>query len=223
MEKKSTVLLIVIAVATLLVAVVGSTFAFFAIQETNNAKVNVTTTTAKGSDVFSATGSGALSLTVTNDVMQESATEDAEGNNTITKEAASAKDNHMVISLTAGSGKATCEYDLVWAENVAKTEGYIAYAKTAAAAEGALEYTIQAASTNTAHKVVEVNMDAIEDNVLGHFTIVDEYANANEATTETWTFTTKFYNLPVSQAIQMGKTYTGQVAVKNVVCSNSAN
>jgi len=40
MDKKSTVLLTVIAVATLLVAVVGSTFAFFAIQETNTAKVS---------------------------------------------------------------------------------------------------------------------------------------------------------------------------------------
>ena len=65
-------------------------------------------------------------------------------------------------------------------------------------------------------------MDEIENNVLGHFTIEDTYEEASAATTETWTFTTKFYNLPVSQAIQMGKTYTGQVAVKNVVCSNTA-
>lgn len=211
MDKKSTVLLTVIAVATLLVAVVGSTFAFFAIQETNTAKVDVTTTTAKGSDVFSATGTGALSLTITNDVMQEAATADG------AVVAASATDDHMVVSLTAGSGKATCEYDLVWTES--STE---AYAKTAAAAEGALEYTIQATSTNTDHSVAEVNMDKIENNVLGHFTIEDSYEEASAATTETWTFTTKFYNLPVSQAIQMGKTYSGQVAVKNVVCSNTA-
>jgi len=215
MDKKSTVLLTVIAVATLLVAVVGSTFAFFAIQETNTAKVDVTTTTAKGSDVFSATGSGTLALTITNDVMQEAATADG------AVVAASATDNHMVVSLTAGSGKATCEYDLVWTESSA--EGYVAYAKTAAAATDALEYTIQATSTNTDHSVAEVNMDAIENNVLGHFTIEDSYEEASAATTETWTFTTKFYNLPVSQAIQMGKTYSGQVAVKNVVCSNSAN
>ena len=60
MERKNTILLTVIAVATLLVAVVGATFAFFAVQADSNAKVEIETTTAKAADSFVATGSGVL-------------------------------------------------------------------------------------------------------------------------------------------------------------------
>lgn len=52
MEKKNTLLLTVIAVATLLVAVVGATFAYFGsfdVQTTNKAGVNVTTEAAQAS------------------------------------------------------------------------------------------------------------------------------------------------------------------------------
>jgi predicted ribosomally synthesized peptide with SipW-like signal peptide len=48
MDKKNTVLLTVIAVATLLVAVVGATFAYFSAQVTNN---NQTTTTLKAAEL----------------------------------------------------------------------------------------------------------------------------------------------------------------------------
>ena len=52
MEKKNTLLLTVIAVATLLVAVVGATFAYFGSFNTtveNKAAVNVTTGASKSS------------------------------------------------------------------------------------------------------------------------------------------------------------------------------
>lgn len=55
MDKKNTMLLTVIAIATLLVAVVGATFAYFSVTATNNA----TATTASGS----ATSSGSITLT----------------------------------------------------------------------------------------------------------------------------------------------------------------
>ncbi len=47
MEKKNTMLLTVIAVATLLVAVVGATFAFFSLQVTGTSETNGTVTAAK--------------------------------------------------------------------------------------------------------------------------------------------------------------------------------
>ena len=55
MEKKNTLLLTVIAVATLLVAVVGATFAYFGsfdVQTTNKAGVNVSTEAAKESSLI---------------------------------------------------------------------------------------------------------------------------------------------------------------------------
>ena len=50
MDKKNTMLLTVIAIATLLVAVVGATFAYFSVTATNNA--TATTATALPSSVL---------------------------------------------------------------------------------------------------------------------------------------------------------------------------
>ena len=65
MEKKNTLLLTVIAVATLLVAVVGATFAYFgSFTATVNDKANVSVTTGNvQASTFITTG-GALSLNV---------------------------------------------------------------------------------------------------------------------------------------------------------------
>lgn len=210
MDKRSTVLLTVIAVATLLVAVVGSTFAFFAVQETNNAKVEVTAQTAAGSDVFSATGSGALSLDVTNEKMMQA-------NGGVDVVATSDEDNSMVVELTAGTGKATCTYDLVWSETSAT-----AYEKSATAdAKGyTKEFTLAGESTGLT-PIDEINVDAIAENgVLGTYTISNTAGEAK--TVQNWTFTAKFYNLDVDQATQMNKTYAGNVTVKNVKCTNEA-
>jgi len=204
MEKKNTILLTVIAVATLLVAVVGASFAFFAVQETNNANVDITTTTAKASDVFSATGSGALSLNVTNDVMQEASS-------TSNPVAVSAEDSNMKVSLTAGSGKASCTYKITYTNTGAE------YKMTANAANG-LEYTI--AGTDGTQTIAETNMDKVTS--FGPFTIEDTYEEASAATVQTWTFTAKFYNLAVEQNDHLNKTYSGTFKVTDVVCTNAS-
>ena len=72
MEKKNTILLTVVAVATLLVAVVGASFAFFAVDQSQNlANVKVETTTASAQDQFISTGSGAIELDITTAKMQK--------------------------------------------------------------------------------------------------------------------------------------------------------
>lgn len=208
MDKKNTILLTVIAVATLLVAVVGSTFAFFAVQSTNQADVKVTTTTAKESDVFSATGTGAMILTVNNDVMMESSI--PEGSTGVV--AATDSDESLVVTLKAGSGIATCTYDLVW-----KDTSTTAYKKTTGAT--ALEYTIAGTSEGLT-PIAEINVDAASK--LGSYEITNKYAD-NNTTTQNWKFTTTFYNLATDQKDQLNKTYTGSVTVQNVVCRNAAD
>ena len=67
MDKKNTMLLTVIAVATLLVAVVGATFAYFSINTTagDNAKTTITGTTPENvSSAIALTGSKDLKLTL---------------------------------------------------------------------------------------------------------------------------------------------------------------
>ena len=66
MDKKNTMLLTVIAVATLLVAVVGATFAYFSVTGTNDAKTTVVTTEAEEVGTVALTNpTSAMSITLT--------------------------------------------------------------------------------------------------------------------------------------------------------------
>ena len=69
MEKKNTMLLTVIAVATLLVAVVGATFAFFSLQVTGTSETNGTVTAAK-------VGTATISTVAANKTLKLSLTAD---------------------------------------------------------------------------------------------------------------------------------------------------
>lgn len=71
MEKKNTMLLTVIAVATLLVAVVGATFAFFSLQVTGTSGTNGTVTAAKvgTATISTVTENATLKLDLTADDM----------------------------------------------------------------------------------------------------------------------------------------------------------
>ena len=225
MDKKNTILLTVIAVATLLVAVVGASFAFFAVQETNTADVKVETSTAKGSDIFTATGTPTLSLSVTNDKMQKLAGKDSPTDEELTEAGLLVSDNSMKVTLKAGTGKATCTYKLAY------TSTGDVYTKTTGADK---EYTLT--GTDGTQGFAETNMDALANTLAAEdavYTITNE-ASANEATEQTWTFTAKFYNLTINQGAvqgadgqvtstgQLNKNFAGSVKVTEVKCSNEA-
>lgn len=218
MEKKNTVLLTVIAIATLLVAVVGATFAYFSVNMTNNnADVTVKATTAKASDVFTSTGDGTLSLDITNAVMQEA---DA-GDDVL----ADSDSGELTVSLNAGSGNASCDYELWLKPDTATASA--PYTKTAAAGS-LLEFTVAGTddTTPTAQTFAEVNIPnslAATGVKLGSYTIADTYDTGLTATTQTWTLSAKFYNLNVDQNLLTDHTFTYSVTVENVVCSNVAS
>lgn len=120
MDKKNTMLLTVIAIATLLVAVVGATFAYFAISTTNNTNTtNITGTTEKVGVVALDLGEGLkLNLSAT-DMSQATAGEtgkhfcsvatSAEGENSKDCEEA---DNFVAIaSAMVTGGEAETVYD----------------------------------------------------------------------------------------------------------------
>lgn len=65
MDKKNTMLLTVIAVATLLVAVVGATFAYFTASNSATGATNVTTTTEKVGAVVVSNPTGSMHLNLT--------------------------------------------------------------------------------------------------------------------------------------------------------------
>ena len=75
MDKKNTMLLTVIAVATLLVAVVGATFAYYSVTTTNQSSTRtVTTTTPPLATVTLTQGSDNLYLNITGDQMADNST-----------------------------------------------------------------------------------------------------------------------------------------------------
>ena len=72
MEKKNTMLLTVIAVATLLVAVVGATFAYFSLSTTGGSNTTATISTPKVGQALISTKQNSLLLTLTAQDMDKS-------------------------------------------------------------------------------------------------------------------------------------------------------
>ena len=143
MERKNTLLLTVIAIATLLVAVVGATFAYFATQvnQTENG-LNVLANTEAASGIFLATGSD-LNLTVKGDAMQQS--QSSESTAVLSN---SANTNLVVTYGAASSGNAlSCTYDIVfkwtgtdqylYGTSTPPTEGWLPFNKEFTLAVGA--------------------------------------------------------------------------------------
>lgn len=218
MEKKNTLLLTVIALATLLVAVVGATFAYFAVQVENDAEVDITTTTAKASDQFIATGTGSLTIDVTNEKMVKTDANDEEAPESLTD-----TDSTMTVSLKAGSNSVDCAYTIVYTP--AENSAVYSPSKVDGVAYTGKEYTIEGSSdyTKASHVIPETNMDKVTS--FGPFTISDVAedgnAEAQVATVERWTLTARFYNLTIDQRDQLDKTFTGTFKVVVGSCINN--
>ena len=202
--------------ATLLVAVVGATFAYFSANaESNNGNVTVSATTASAADVFQSSGSGEITLDITADKMQEAA-----GKNDYTVIANSDNDSTLTVSLEAGSSKATCTYDVIYTPSTAFTPS----AEAAAANPALREFDISGTSTHNAANNFS-NVDAKGSAVVTLKTgavIEDTYESTSVATTDTWTFTANFYNLAVSQNDNINKSFGGVISITNVNCTNAA-
>ena len=202
MEKKNTVLLTVIAIATLLVAVVGATFAYFSANVTSTEKTTVTTTTAKANDVFT--------YTATNEIVLDGITNE---NMSLAQKGQfiDSDEKTTTVSLQAGAGSATCTYDLVWTDKSVEK-----YKLSSTLVEGTKEFTLQ--GTDGSQKFEETNVDKLPV-TLGHYSITDNGSDS-AATTQTWTFKAQFYNLDAVQNDQINKTFTGEISVANVECKN---
>ena len=110
MERKNTLLLTVIAIATLLVAVVGATFAYFATQLSQEENgLNVVANTERASAVFLASGTD-LTLTVEGGNMQRSQTQVGVAN------LSNSNTSNLVVRYGASKAGETlsCTYDIVF-------------------------------------------------------------------------------------------------------------
>ena len=205
MEKRNTLLLTVIAVATLLVAVVGATFAYFATSTTGaSGNIGITANTAAGGNsTFTAVGD-TISLNVTAADMQQSAV--AEGT-------AKAADNAtLTVSYTSGSTNSTsCTYNVYY-----KWEsGSSAYTPVTSQTSNK-EFTYTVSGDMTVSETNFVATDTAEHQLGTQQTITN--ADVSTPTTKTYTVDAKFYNLNEDQSTNSNASFKLSVYVGNIVC-----
>ena len=219
--RNNTAMLTVIAIATLLVAVVGATFAYFSTTTNNNADVTVTATT-KAADLFTAAGTAAINLNVEASEMQKT-----EGNDNYSVTGATdTKANAITVTLKANSGEASCDYDVVYVPTTSYT----------ATQSSLIEYGIIGTCSDSTNSFTRVNAAGAGSSLTdGASTVTgimlkqnarivntaNEGATQSE-TTQTWSFTGDYYNLgTVDQSAAAGSAFGGEIRVINVRCSNS--
>lgn len=217
MEKKNTLLLTVIAVATLLVAVVGATFAYFGSFTTtvnNQAGVNVTTEAAKSSTFL--TEAAQLKLNVAGAEMLKgdgpaSSVGTYEGNKaTLT----------VKLNATDPATKTTCAYDIYYKYDdgsavygagetpvTTGTEGKeFTYTLTPSAG-----ITVETAYVATEEKDFSVFKNATEEVKVASGSI--EVTNGDAS--QTLDVNVKFYNFPtIDQTKLSKKSFAGKFYVK---------
>ena len=216
MEKKNTLLLTVIAVATLLVAVVGATFAYFgsfAPDNTSNTPVNVTTPKAQTS-TFVSTGAQLLL-----DVPAENMTFAQRGQEGVT----STSSGTLKVALTSGTADQTmkCSYDVYFEAEGTPVYGLGETTKTAGVDK---EITMKITATEgiTVDKfAIETNFDANAEYGWTKLTgetvkptikiATAEISNSSATvpTEQTFTFEAKVYNLTQQQDQISGKSFKG--------------
>lgn len=222
MEKRNTLLLTVIAVATLLVAVVGATFAYFASSSDTANTLDLDVTTVKSTASLTA-GATQLEMEITPDLMQQSTAANTSIKNTT---------GEITVELTSDAA-ATCYYDIAF------TWDGTAYEPTDNLATDQNEFTVKAeyaatsgTSTQGTNQISgETQMNKIaamtgEDGSIADIVktglVVDEASissNSGATAKATWTFELNFYNLTLDQTdSQGGKNYKGTFKVVNVAC-----
>ena len=221
MEKRNTLLLTVIAIATLLVAVVGATFAYFAQSGSFDNTANLTATTAAASSEFIATGS-----TISLSVLAADMTEAKIGNTVATTPA---QNGDLVVEFTAGGTETlSCTYHLYY-EWASDTD---AYTITSQATDGkeftyAITKKADGDSSFTAFNAPAaenqfVNSSTSGQQVIGALNTIQS-AGTTKAT-DAYQITVKWYNLAQRQNPdnetynKSGKTYKIKFGITDVTC-----
>ena len=211
MEKKNTILLTVIAVATLLVAVVGATFAYFTAQGGSTAQTPVNVQTAQTSN-----GSFVTNGSITINANQENFYQGA-GNQTSTATA--------TVTYTASS---TAASDFCYTVTLDITSNNFEYTTEESTPE--LTFTAEkeanAASITSpttlidAQDITTTSTDIQIPNAVSGSDYVHQISAGQGATVnDQWRFTVTFVNLDSDQNANTGKSFTGQIVFAQTECA----
>lgn len=232
MEKKNTLLLTVIAVATLLVAVVGATFAYFGSFSANvNQNTQVSTTTEAGKASTFTSLPGVVTMTVKASEMVKGADDD-----TASKLAATSTGDNQNIKVSLSSA-ATDTYTICTFNVKFKDNSETPYVKTTAVTGNEFTYqfgegvrTLENNDGSTAQGNINTGDMSTVETAYDTLTTADDktiitglqISAQGGTTTLTIPVTLKFYNVPgVDQSLVSGKTYTGMFHVTEPVCTTS--
>ena len=232
MEKKNTLLLTVIAVATLLVAVVGATFAYFGSFTANvnqNTQVSTTTEAAKASTFTSLPG--VVTMNVEASKMVKGSDDDIES-----KLAATSTGDNQNIKVSLNSA-ATDTFTICTFDVKFKDSSAVPYAKTTAVTGNEFTYQFgegaKALENNegaTAVGSIKTGNMVTTETAYETLTTTDDktiitglqISAKGGTTTLTIPVTLRFYNVPgVDQSLVSDKTYAGMFHVTEPVCTTS--
>ncbi len=211
MNKKNTILIIVVAVT--LITVIGiATYAYFATGLLNISNVVNANTVTERNNMFFVTLGGNMSLDITVASMQKANSNNvaAENNTTLT------------VNFTANTEYSmVCSYDIVY--EWTSTDKYQAHSSGVTGNE----FTIQAAlasnehvseGTNNIHNETDLSVAVGNQNSATIIQGAQIDSTGTSTSTAVWTLTSKFYNVNADQSTLSGKTYAGRFKVANVSC-----
>ncbi len=211
-NKKNTILLTVIAVATLLVAVVGATFAYFTAQggSTSQADIIVKTGTAASSAFGTYT---AISIYADqNNFAEDKGDQTGSSTGTVTWTAPGATDKYTPTE---------AERTMCYTATLNVTGNTFVVSSKNTTGDPELVFTAQKGST----KVIEdMNITTTKSDVQIPTTAGGtDYkhkliAEAGKTATENWTLTVTLKNLAVDQNDNTGKSFSGAVKFTKVDC-----
>ena len=222
-NKKNTILLTVIAVATLLVAVVGATFAYFTAQGGSASKADVVVQTGKaGSSSMAAFDPINIYADATN--FNQTTKQNRTGSTT-------GEVKWTAPTSTAGSTVSEADRSFCYTATLSITNNTFVVSSTNTT--GAAELTFSAKRNSdilvenqdittvgnngaaTSEHPVEVKIPTTKGGDQYTFKLLP---NAGESITDTWTLTATLVNLEVDQNDNTGKSFAGAVKFTKVNC-----
>ena len=213
-NRKNTILLTVIAVATLLVAVVGATFAYFTAQGGTSAQTPVNVQTAQTSNGSFVTN-GQISINATQENFYQGAgnqTSTATANVTYTASSTAASDFCYTVGLQVTAN------NFVYTTAPTNTPELTFTARKNANASDMTSATTlidaQDITTTTASTTIQVPT-SVGGGEYNH----QISATQGQKITDQWDFTVTLVNLESDQNANTGKTMTGQIVFNQVECS----
>ena len=209
-NRKNSILLTVIAVATLLVAVVGATFAYFTAQGGNTAQTNINVTTGT-SDSSSFGTWTAINITADQETFAQgkgNRVGTSTGSASFTANSTEAADFCYNVALDVTTN--TFVYSSTNTEQVAELT--LTAEKDGVKLIDGVDITTAEAGTNVVRIPNAVGGTDYEHKI---------HAEAGKTVNNAWTLTVTLVNLDVDQNDNAGKTFAGAVKFTKVECATA--